>query len=259
MTWLEKIMDPGKTAIQLRIEGRRLTQLRPAQMREIAWLLILRIATVRAIRPLFLIILAVDTAMLAFHVYFSYRYAMHLDVSEMFDLSTEGGYGEYWEYLLTSSATLVMVHLALTSRDRFCMVAAGVLGWLTFDNMLGFHEGGGQLLSAHFGPGGLLGIETQELGEMLVYASVGVALSLGLIWSLADPLTDASVIALTVTGFSASAAVFGVGVDLLNSLATWGHLVIGFVEDGGELVLMSIASAITLASPSLLARQTAGV
>src|SRR3546814_2222511 len=115
------------------------------------------VATLRPIlrSPRFLLVLGailiVDAALAGLDM--AYRYAVldGVKLPSWFDLTQENGFGEGWEYLLTTLAALTMGRLYLRAGAPIFGTAAIIFAWLTLDNVAGGHEWRGalQIGSAH--------------------------------------------------------------------------------------------------------------
>lgn len=149
-------------------------------------------------------------------------------------------------------------------RDRWLAPGlwALVFALVFADDAFQLHEGLGDTLSGALGVVDGALITAHDLGEILVFASLGtVTVLIALVLILRkDPASRHmnSTYLMVIIGLG----VFGVGIDALHSvishltgssgLATALQQFLGMVEDGGEMLVASFATATTLAPPSLV-------
>ncbi len=147
----------------------------------------------------------------------------------------EGGFAERWQYLKEACACALLLQLAARSGgvDRQAGLAWGLLFlWVLLDDALAVHESLGHRLMP----------ESPAVGELLFMLAMGMLLLYGILrahwragatWSLWSRRLEAGLFAF---------AFFAVGLDLLHALVQsplW-HPVLGLIEDGGEMLSMSV-------------------
>jgi hypothetical protein len=166
-------------------------------------------------------------------------------------LSMEWGYAEIFNYFQTLVLVGLLAAIAQRTRETLHLCWAAVFLLVAVDDALAIHQQFGSLLAAVVPLPPSLGLRAADLGE--VTAWVGGALAL---------------VALLTFGFRGTAAVhreigwyfawlfglllfFGLGVDMLHSLmngAFFGaSLLLELIEDGGEMVSISLACALAFA------------
>jgi hypothetical protein len=164
-----------------------------------------------------------------------------------FSLSEEESLGEWFEDLLMIAAAAAMLRLWWRSRAPIDGMVGLVLIWLAADNGLALHERLGAALAPLLAP--LAGARAADLGEVVAFAGIGAAaLTLIVLAALRSP-REATIRASVPILFLAAAAAFAVGVDFIDQL-DWRpgvSLALGFVEDGGELIMLSLACAFAIA------------
>lgn len=202
-----------------------------------------------------LLVLLADSAIELLDIFYRYRRIEGPRVSEYFYLSNDGSIGEYFEYLLTGLAACVLLAIAWRRRSRLIFVAGLLFTWLTLDNGFMIHETGGTLLEGFLGERPIFGVSVQDLGELGVYALAGTTIGIALLWASRGALSVLEWAALAVIAAAAGSAVFGVGFDLLHSMIPISHPILreiaGFIEDSGELWMISLASLLALGMPTL--------
>jgi hypothetical protein len=163
-----------------------------------------------------------------------------------FLVTYERGYGEILQYLKGAALGAGLVVLAWSRRSLAAAVLAGIIGWMVLDDAFMLHERGGLRMAAWLGLSAWPQLRPEDLGELLLLACVGAlaAASLLFTWrcrpACEQPTLAAGALGLLALGF------FGVGMDLVHSLAPRGHWVrsaLAVVEDGGEMLALTAMAA----------------
>jgi hypothetical protein len=161
-------------------------------------------------------------------------------------LGQDGGYAERYGYFkTTTTAVLLVVHL-VRSRQWVYGAWSLVLLAILLDDALELHERGGLALGESLGLPGTSAYES-NLGEILIWATLGIPLLLVVL--LTHRRAGPSARAMS-TAFGALTAIlfgFAVAVDAIH-VRTVGTpaKILGTLEDGGELVVLSFMVAIAL-------------
>ena len=160
------------------------------------------------------------------------------------NLSEEGAIAEWFEYALTGAATWWMARLWLRKRAPAFLGAASTFAWLTLDNGLGLHEAMGATLAPLLA--GFAGERSADLGELIVFSLVALALATILAVAIRASASTARAPVLCVLAPVAIGAGFGVAMDFVSHLVDGSRalgLLLDFVEDGGELTMLCLAAA----------------
>ena len=180
----------------------------------------------------------------------AFRYAV-LDGTELpnwFNLSQEFGLGEIWEHVNMGIGVLALGTLGYRTRSRPAMLVTGLMAWVMGDNMLELHEASGELIGAYVPL--FLPLTPGQEGEfiyLLFFAALALAVVAVTFLGKPRPV-EAGVFA--VAGCIMIAGGFGVFVDALHSsfaLHSFMEVVLGGVEDGGEMVGLTMAGATAVA------------
>ena len=200
-------------------------------------------------------ILIVDAWLAGLDMVYRYGVLNGLKLPSWFDLTQEDGFSEDWEYLLTTLAAITMGRLYLRARAPIFSTAAIIFVWLTLDNSVGIHEWCGALFAPLFGFLHGSNLHPQDLGELLTFFLIGAVVIAGLWRSARSGDARANILGLSVMACIGLAAGFGVFVDFAHAAIRGTPLadqVGSFVEEFGELVSLSLASALTLSlAPAL--------
>jgi hypothetical protein len=179
-------------------------------------------------------------------------------------LETDGGWAEYAGY--TQQAVLVVLLLALgwVTRHLVWVAYAVLFACALADDALRLHENRGAWLADRlavrlwFPPDGFLGLRADDLGELLVWgllAAVPVAAAV-LLHRRGDRRNRRASIGMA--GLVAAYVFFGAVLDQVHVLFldSWLGDVLGTLEDGGELLVLS-TTVVYVVGRLLAARTTA--
>ena len=215
-------------------------------------LLLVVLPTVSA--PAFLLLLAavgmVDGALLGLDLAYRHSVLENAKLSALISLDEEFGFAELWEYGLCIGASIAMCR----SYRRNPEPVFGVLGllflWFALDNSFAIHERGGAFLAPLFSSIPSSRLHPGDYGELLAFGFIG-SVALGSLFKGIRASSEwANAHAFAIIGCFALAAGFGVAVDFLhaalhNSSQLLEQALI-FIEEGGELTMVSAAAALSL-------------
>ncbi|WP_306260776.1 hypothetical protein [Pararhizobium sp. IMCC21322] len=171
---------------------------------------------------------------------------------QMWSLAADYSIPEFFGYAkLALVAAFLFITFKRTGQPVWWSWAA-VFTLLLADDMLQLHEYGGEWVAAFLPFHSISGIEAHHIGELSIYALLGVAgialLIIGAQRTAADVVAGSGFFLLVVLGL----VVCGVGIDLVSSAsyfqdtdagtavskALYGVLIIA--EDGGESIFMTL-------------------
>ena len=157
-------------------------------------------------------------------------------------LETDGGWAEYVGYAQQAAVAVALLALWRVTRHLVWIAYATVFLCALADDYLRLHERKGAWLAEKLAlPEGVAGLRADDLGEMLVWgllAAAPVAAAFLLHWRSDAWNRGAS---LGMAGFVAAYVFFGAVLDQVHVLflGSWVGDVLGTVEDGGELLVLS--------------------
>lgn len=93
------------------------------------------------------------------------------------DGDPDGSFAERWGYTKATITGLLLLYLAVLYRRSAVLIATAVLFFVVaLDDSLRFHEIGGGKLTRAWGIPYMFGVRGQDIGEILVWAAIGVPL-----------------------------------------------------------------------------------
>ena len=190
---------------------------------------------------LLLLFLLADLFFFGLHFAFELR----ITTDPVFSLEGDRIAGEFWQYIKEYWIVVAMTFL-FYRREWQPIYAAWALAfsYILADDSLQLHEKAGAKLAAVLNLPGFAHMLPRELGQALFVGFCGVVLllAISLFYRRANPqarqLTRIVVFGLLLV------AVFAVGGDLLHAMTASDALIV--VEEGGELLVMSVLCALLL-------------
>lgn len=160
----------------------------------------------------------------------------------MFSVEHDKGYPELYQYVKYVWIIVFLVYLALKNRSLQYVSWALVFTYALADDSFQIHENVGGLVAKnlHFAPP--FGLRLQDFGELAVSATAGVILLPLLVWAYKSGSQMFRKVFQDMSLLMLALAFFGVVVDMVHSATHLGRkveLILGFVEDGGEMLVVS--------------------
>jgi hypothetical protein len=189
---------------------------------------------------LLLLLLAADLLFVGLQVLHSFGYAG----DPRFSLGAERGYAEIYQYVKFFWTAALLSWFAVETREGLYGMGALLFAYFLLDDALGIHENAGFTMAEGLGVPSVLGLRGQDLGELGVSVLVGLFfLGLGG-WAYRRGTPRARQLGRFVVMGVVALAVFGIGADLLHQLAEsrwpWTDLPLVVMEDGGEMIVVSV-------------------
>ena len=184
---------------------------------------------------LFLLLLA-DFAFILIHGV----YKMHLVSSPLFSIEMDFGYAEVYQYIKEYWIVVLLLIVAI-KRSRIVYFSwSSLFMYLLFDDSLRIHEKFGGYLVKYFEFQPMFHLRAQDFGELSVSMLFGFLLFtfIGASYLFSDHIGKQVSKHLFILVIFL--AFFGVLVDLLHIAIPWGKSIFGLIEDGGEMLIMSI-------------------
>ncbi len=154
----------------------------------------------------------------------------------------DGGYPEIFQYV--KEVIIIVTFLLLFIRTHSAMYFSWVLvfSYLLLDDSLKLHERFGSLLSVYFDLTPLIGLRAQDFGELIASVIFGIILLIFVAvgYYLSNPIRRK--ISRNILFMLFGLAFFGVLVDMIHVVLKFSFVqrIVGTLEDGGEMLIMSI-------------------
>jgi hypothetical protein len=184
--------------------------------------------------------------------------ALIAEVPELLKVTHDASLPEDFNYLKWAVIVIALTWLAVRDRWLPPLLWAVVFVMILLDDSLQLHEWIGHEISDKSGlPSNSL-LYADDLGEILVFVIMGLVVAALAATLFTQKGAAARVISLRFSLIMVGLGFFGVGVDAVHQMVA--HLVenttlasllpqiLGLIEDGGEMIVGSIAVAITLAA-----------
>jgi hypothetical protein len=200
--------------------------------------------------PLLLGLVLVDVAFVIVSVVRQSRHRINFLDPSPWLLEADGGYPEIWGYAIQAALVLSLLALAVIARRPIWVGWAALFLAALADDEMRLHENKGAWLAEQLAfPEGVLGLRANDLGEMLVWgllAAVPLAV-VAFFFRRSDRRTRSANIGMTL--LVAAFVFFGVVVDQVHVLFLGGPLenAVGAIEDGGELIVLSLCLSYVVA------------
>lgn len=212
------------------------------------------IATIRrslsapVVRTTLIVVLAIDAVLIVMHcgLVLHQRGLLGVDTNTWpmwagrFDLSRDWGIGEYAEYAKAAAAAVFLAAAFVFSRRPIYLVFAAIFAYTGIDNAFRLHEQAAGPASGDV-----------QVGELAYFGVAAIAIIAVIAFAWPRGATAHKVHAQVMLVVVLVYGAFAVGVDAVHFFVAY-HVaytdaVLGLLEDGGELVTLSIAVAVSLA------------
>jgi hypothetical protein len=200
-------------------------------------------------------LLAIDAVLIVLHTVRMllriFKSEVRIFESEMFSISYDFTYGEIFGYL----KSIVIASCFLTSYFRARAPIFAALGFafvvILLDDSLQIHETFGERLAAALALGPMAGLQPHDLGELIVWSGLGLVVVAVLAFGFLRSDALSQNVALIFLGLLAVLIFFAVGADalhgMLSGLFFGARFISGVLEDGGEMVTLSVIAAAAVA------------
>lgn len=190
---------------------------------------------------LVLVLLGVDAAFASLHVLWS---KTDLVTATAFNIEYEYGYGSLWQFGQTAAVAVLLAGAAWRHRTVGLAAWGALFAYVLLDDALALHERAGGQFGQLDAPPVFLGLRARDLGEVAFLAAVGLLLLVPIAAAYVRGGGFARRTTQVLIGLLGVAVFFGVGVDFVHALVSQTRLngTVGFIEDAGELMAMSLVA-----------------
>lgn len=155
-------------------------------------------------------------------------------------IETDRGYAEMFQYIKEYWIVVLLFVVAIKRKHIIYFAWSSLFMYFLLDDSFRIHELFGIYLAKYFEFQPMFGLRTQDFGELSVSMLFGLLLFIfiGVSYLFSDNV--AKQISKHILILVMSLVFFGVVVDNLHIIIPWGKTMWGFIEDGGEMLVMSI-------------------
>ncbi len=205
----------------------------------------------RSIR-LICLFLATDIVLIILHIIYK---ETDFISNPLFSVEKDRGYAELFQYVKEYWIALLLALLAVQKRSFLYLGWSLLFFYVLLDDALSIHEKWGDIISNKLGILPALNLAADDFGEIIVSVFFGlIFLSfIGIAYRFSDRASREISRYLIVMLFALAS--FGIAVDLVHEAVNvvfrsrfLGSL-LGLIEDGGEMVVMSIIAAFVFLVP----------
>lgn len=187
----------------------------------------------------FILLIAADVAFIGLHLIHKFS---PLLPNNLFSLTRDGSYSEYFQYIKELAVVLLLLSLAVRRRMLLFASYAGLFSYFFADDFFQLHERVGESLANYLQLLPAFGLRAQDFGELAVFGFFGLmfALLIGLSHFYSDLQTRLFSRQMLFLVFLL--AVFGILFDMLEIGSAHPVIgpVLGVLDDGGEMIVMSL-------------------
>lgn len=173
---------------------------------------------------------------------------LHHYRARFLSLTTDRGLPELVMDVLVLIASALTAHMFVRTRLRGYLFVTGLLLFVALDDFFSFHESIGVYLAERLSLTDIGGIGGDALGELTFMALLGLMTLPFLLWAVLDlrseNLAVLVIYGLLFTGFVGLSA----GLDALHATVQSSFMdrLMGWIEDGGEILIITAISAVTI-------------
>jgi hypothetical protein len=195
---------------------------------------------------LFILFLLVDFVLIALHASHTY---LGVPRGNLFSIEWELGYGEVFQYIKEFWIVILLSLRSfgagmLNSAAHRLNIAWGLLFlYLLADDSLRVHETMGNILAKSLGLSVWFGEKSQDVGELSVSLIAAIVLFSGIALAYRQSSKADRQISTHLTRLILGLVLCGVVVDSLHSLIPNSLDIWAILEDGGEMVVMSLIAS----------------
>ena len=194
------------------------------------------IATVDESHKLLALLLLADLAFISIHCLF----ILGILSGPSYSIERDLGFAEIYQYIKEFWTIVLLLFLAIKERHFTYLLWSLLFVYLLLDDSFTIHEEYGLYLSNYFEFKPMFYLRAIDFGELIVSFFSGFVLltSIGVSLLFTDNYvkqTSKHLFFLLIM-----LAFFGIFVDMLHQVLPWAKKIMGLIEDGGEMIVISI-------------------
>ncbi len=184
---------------------------------------------------LLILLLLTDLALILIHIY-----KMPFLGPTPFNIEKDRGYAELFQYFKEYWIVLLLFIIAIKRTHIIYFAWSILFTYLLFDDSLQIHEKLGYYLANYFDLQPRFNLRAVDFGELGVSFFSGLILFSFIGWAYLRSDSAAKQISKHLFILVLFMAFFGILVDMMHIAIPWGKSMWGLIEDGGEMIIMSI-------------------
>lgn len=183
-----------------------------------------------------LLLLAADLVF----IFLQIPYNMGMMSSPLFSIEIDRGYAEIYQYIKEFWNVLMLMFLVWRWRRMVYVAWTCLFIYILLDDSLSIHETLGKWIVVQTHWHEMLGLRARDYGELVVSAVAGTVLLgwVGISWYFTDVMGRA--ISRVLAILFVMLVFFGIGVDMFHEWIPFAKRVFGIMEDGGEMLVVSV-------------------
>ncbi len=161
---------------------------------------------------------------------------------DLLSLSVDKSYAEVYQYIKEYWIILLLVFIGIKKKSKLYFMWALLFFYFLLDDSLQIHEILGQYSAIQFNIQDKLSLRAEDFGELVVSLFAGI-----LLFSIIGAFhykssTIEKKISKSLFFLVLILILFGIGIDMIDSMipTTFWKAIFALIEDGGEMVVMSI-------------------
>lgn len=194
------------------------------------------ISTDKVSAKLLTLLLLADLAFICIHCF----YIFHILSNPLFSIEQDLGYAEVYQYIKEFWIVVLLLILAINRRHLIYLSWSLLFTYILLDDSLRIHERFGKYLVKLFEIKPMFDLRAQDYGELSVSMLFGLLLFaiIGASYLFSENLEKKISTHLFI--LMVLLAFFGIFFDMIDVAIHWGTKLWGLVEDGGEMIVMSM-------------------
>ena len=182
------------------------------------------------------LLLLADLAFLIFHI----LYLSGVLKDPLLSIERETGYSEIYQYIKEFWIFILLLIIAVKEKRLIYFAWSILFLYLLVDDSFALHEKVGNYLTNYVDFKPVLNLKAADIGELCASAFFGILLfgTLFILYLFSKPIEKK--ISRELFILILALAFFGVFFDMLHAAIHWGENIWGIIEDGGEMVIISI-------------------
>ncbi|WOD43425.1 hypothetical protein [Hwangdonia lutea] len=178
-----------------------------------------------------------DLIFIALHTFYVYGI---IDGNSNFSLEKDFGYSEIFQYLKEYWSFLLLFFVFVGKRKLTYLIWSVFFLYLLLDDSLSIHENVGEYLANYLNIQPKFNLRSVDFGEVLISFLVGLTFLVLFIFTYIKEGIEEKLITRCLAILVFALAFFGIFIDVLHIALPFGENKLAVIEDGGEMIVMSI-------------------